>query len=74
MGACQWSDTLSSLVIDQPSSFMLKRALHSLGDDLPKFTGSLADAELGRVEFFNFGMQGLLRAAHAVHARMHVKL
>lgn len=49
MGACQWSDTLSSLVIDQPSSFMQKRALHLLGDDLQKFTGSLADAELGWV-------------------------
>lgn len=49
MGACQCGDTLSGFVIDHPLSFMQKQALRLLGDDLPKFTGSLADAEPGQI-------------------------
>lgn len=67
MGACQWSDTLSGFVTDQPSTFMQNQAPCSLRDDLPKFTRSPADAEL-RFHIFSTFLDGKI-AESIAHGR-----
>lgn len=72
MGGCQQSDTLSSFVTDQPVSFMQSQALCLLGDDLPKFTRSLAD-DFQR----HAGSSLIFQRCHAEivkHARTHSPL